>query len=370
MKFIHTADVHWGAVPDRGMPWSEKRAQDIKDSFAGMIKKAGAWQADLLLIAGDLFHQQPLLRDLKEANYLFSTIPDTKVVLIAGNHDCILPSSHYQHFEWNPNVYFLKDEAMASVYFSDINTEVHGCSYHEREIKAPIYDGLKAPNDGRFHILLAHGGDEKHAPISPAALRASGFHYIALGHIHKPGVLAENRIAYPGSLEPLSKTETGRHGYLLGETNGSKVSLSRAASARAQYIPLLVNITPATTNGELAMRLADAIEKRGREHIYRFRLQGYRDPDILFDADYLAGLGNVVEILDETEPEYDFNRLAMEHSGDLIGFYINALNVPDMGELEKKALNYGIDALLNTTGGRKAAPRAEAAGSERNGDGL
>lgn len=354
MKFMHLADIHWGAVPDRQMPWSAARAQDIKDSLADAVKRAGSWQADLLLIAGDLFHEQPLLRDLKEVNYLFSTIPNTRIVLIAGNHDCILGTSHYRHFEWSPNVTFLKEETMTSVYFEDLNTEVHGFSYHRREILEPLLDGVKAPADGRFHILLAHGGDEKHIPLSLSSLKASGFQYIALGHIHKPAVLMENRIAFSGSLEPLSKNETGRHGYYLVETDGLTPRQTWVPAARSQYVPLLVNVTPATTNGELAMRLADAMDKRGRNNIYRFRLKGLRDPDIVFDLNYLMGLGNVVEILDETEPQYDFGRLSMEHSGDLIGFYIGALMTPDMSEIEKKALNYGVDALLNTTNERNA----------------
>lgn len=48
---------------------------------------------DLLFIAGDLFHRQPLLRELKEVNNLFSTIPDTRVYLMAGNHDYIKADS-------------------------------------------------------------------------------------------------------------------------------------------------------------------------------------------------------------------------------------------------------------------------------------
>lgn len=55
MKFIHIADVHLGAVPDVGYPWSEERKTEIWDSFRNIIRIAKAEQADLLLIAGDLF---------------------------------------------------------------------------------------------------------------------------------------------------------------------------------------------------------------------------------------------------------------------------------------------------------------------------
>ena len=75
MKFIHTADIHWGMNPDSDKPWSRERAQAIKDTFVRIIGEAKERDADCLFISGDLFHSQPLVRDLKEINYLFSTIP-------------------------------------------------------------------------------------------------------------------------------------------------------------------------------------------------------------------------------------------------------------------------------------------------------
>ena len=84
MKFIHTGDIHWGMPPDADKPWGSERAQAIKDTFKKIIAQAGKMQADCLFISGDLFHRQPLVRDLKEVNYLFTTIPNVKVILIAG----------------------------------------------------------------------------------------------------------------------------------------------------------------------------------------------------------------------------------------------------------------------------------------------
>ena len=93
MKFIHTADVHWGMEPDSDKPWSRERAQAIKDTFTQVITRARDLEVDFLFISGDLFHRQPLQRDLKEINYLFSTIPAVHVVMIAGNHDRIRSNS-------------------------------------------------------------------------------------------------------------------------------------------------------------------------------------------------------------------------------------------------------------------------------------
>lgn len=352
MKFIHTGDIHWGMSPDSDKPWSRERARDIRETFAAIIEKTKMLGADCLFIAGDLFHRQPLLKDLKEVNYLFSTIPQVKVVMIAGNHDRIRKNSAVLSFSWCPNVTFLDSEELTSVYFKDINTEVTGFSYHTAELTEPRLNQASAPRDNRIHILLGHGGDLNHTPIDRAGLAASGFTYIALGHIHKPELLIERKMAYCGSPEPLDKTETGVHGIYFGEihpTAREVIRLDFIPMARIRYIPLIVNVTPATTNTELYQKISREIEKRGSDHIYRFKIRGMRDPDISFELDALQLRYRIADILDETEPQYDFSALFAEHPSDMIGFYIRALEKPDMNPVEKKALFYGIHALLLTT---------------------
>ena len=63
MRFFHIADVHLGASPDAGFPWSEERKNEIWDSFCNVIYAVREEKPELLLIAGDLFHRQPLLRE-------------------------------------------------------------------------------------------------------------------------------------------------------------------------------------------------------------------------------------------------------------------------------------------------------------------
>ena len=102
------------------------------------------------------------------------------------------------------------------------------------------------------------------------------------------------------------------------------------------------------TNEELAQIIAGEIRKRGASNIYRFRIRGMRDPDTEFDTEFLSGQWNIIEMLDESEPQYDFHALFAEHPSDMIGFYIQALMKEDMSAVEKKALYYGIHALLMT----------------------
>ena len=74
-----------------------------------------------------------------------------------------------------------------------------------------------------------------------------------------------------------------------------------------------------------------------------------RDPDIVFDFESLIRRLQIIEVIDESEPQYDFSRLFAEHPSDMIGFYIQAFQKEDPSPVEKKALYYGIDALLRTT---------------------
>ena len=351
MKFIHTGDVHWGIVPDAAKPWARERAQAVKDTFRKTVEQAGVIGADFLFISGDLFHRQPLMRDLKEVNNLFCGIPDTRVVIIAGNHDRIQDNSSLLNFSWTPNVTWLMDEALTSVYFKDVNTEVYGFSYHTPEIREARLSDIQVPIGDRIRILLAHGGDHNHLPMNFHALELSPFSYIALGHVHKPQVMAPDKIAYCGSLEPLDLTETGAHGYYVGEIHPitKKVTqLTFVPAACAQYISLSVGVNPETTNLELANQLMQEVTSRGLEHIYRFRIKGTRNPDVVFDLDNLCARCKICEILDDSEPQYDFPALFAQHPGDMVGFFIQTLRKEPMSRTAKKALCYGVDALMHT----------------------
>ena len=89
-----------------------KRQEEIWETFRRVIAGIRENPVDLLFIAGDLFHRQPLLRELKEVNNLFSSIPDTRVYLMAGNHDYLKENSFYRGFQWSSNVFFFEKEEL------------------------------------------------------------------------------------------------------------------------------------------------------------------------------------------------------------------------------------------------------------------
>ncbi len=346
MRFIHIADVHLGASPDGGKAYSEVRARELWETFAKVTERCEAEKTDLLLIAGDFFHRQPLKKELKEVDYYFSKLTHTRVVLIAGNHDFLKQDSYYRTFSWSRNVFPLFDGKTESIIFEDLETAVTGFSYESREIREPRYDRIRAEGDAKYEILLAHGGDEKHIPLRREYLEKSGFDYIALGHIHKPQILIPGKAAYAGALEPTDKNDTGQHGYIQGEITEKGTKIEFVPFAKRKYIHLIFTTNQHMTNASVKTALAKVTETRGKENLYKFILRGFRDPELEFDLTHMDTYGNILEILDETIPAYDFEKLWQENKENLIGKYIEAFQGCEEGSIEYEALCEGIHALM------------------------
>ena len=353
MKFIHIADVHLGAVPDSNQPWGTLREKEIWNSFENIIHICNTEKADLLLIAGDLFHRQPLVRELKEVNYYFSKLETAQVALMAGNHDYIAARSYYQDFAWDNRVHMFINDTMECVEYPELGVAVYGFSYHSRDISEALYDNVKPSQNSQFNILLAHGGDEKDIPMNRRKLMDSGFDYIALGHIHKPEIITD-KMAYPGSLEPLDKNETGERGYILGEIirdeqGKEKTTIQFIPNSFREYKRVQLSVTQDSTNGALLDQAREMIRTMGEQHIYSFTIQGIRDEFLHFDKEAIKNIGNVLEILDESVPDYDFDTLYRENSDNMIGLFIRKIREnTNQDEIAKKALYYGIEALLGS----------------------
>ena len=330
MKFIHSGD--------------------IQDTFKKIIAQAGKMQEACLFISGDLFHRQHQVRDLKEVNYLFTTIPNVKVILIAGNHDRIRENSALLSFSWSPNVTLFMDPDLNSVYFEDINTEIYGFSYHTREIKKPLLEDMQVSVNNHIQILMAHGGDTAHLPINFNSLELSPFSYIALGHIHSPQALMKGRIIYAGALEPIDRNDVGPHGYVKGEITEAGVHTQWIPCAMRSYIHLEVPVNTEDTMGSVRKKILEAVKDYGAENMYKIILTGYRDPDLRFDTERMDRDGNLLEVIDETAPQYDMEELLQENEGNLLGEYIRRFKDCEKDSREYQALYEGVEVLLKNKG--------------------
>ena len=346
VKFIQIADVHLGAHPDEGKSWSTKRARDIWDSFAEVIAVAEREQPDFLLIAGDLFHAQPLKKELKEVDALFRRILQTKVLLLAGNHDYLRPKSYYLTYPCAENVYIFKREEADFFEFPEENLRVYGLSYWHREIRERLYDEIRLAEHSRVNILLAHGGDERHIPFSVEQLLKNGFDYVAAGHIHRGGWLKEGRALMTGSLEPTDCNDTGSHGYWMGTLTKERAEVHFYPIKKCEYCHEIYPVDASTTERDIITWGKRLLRERPDYQYFRLFLEGRKDPDVVFDLQELEELERIVDVTEHLVPAYDYGQLMAEHEESILGAYIRRMKQKEQDVVAVKALEYGVNALL------------------------
>jgi len=92
IKILHTADLHLGMKFARGYtPEVQERLVETRfDTLSSLIKIANKQDSDLLVIAGDLFHNPRVSRkDILRAADLLKRFEGRLILVLPGNHDYI-----------------------------------------------------------------------------------------------------------------------------------------------------------------------------------------------------------------------------------------------------------------------------------------
>ena len=355
MQFIHTADVHLGAKPEG----RAERSMELWRTFESLIGYCKTQKIDLLLIAGDLFHRPPAMWELREVADLFCQIPNTKVVMIAGNHDYVSDRAAALHFVWPKHVFLFPPGKISSIYFKEWNTEIYGYSYEKPHIKEAVLDKLVPTYPERNNILLAHGNlyarEDRYIPMNRERIEKAGFDYVALGHIHKAERLSE-RMAYSGSLEPMDRSEYGIHGCIYGCLEG-KIGTQPAyirtkflGCASREYKRLSYAITPKTSISIMRQEIRQQIFQIGEQNLYTLVLCGQKASNWYLPSDTFSDIKQIVAVKDETEDYYETDTFLRENK--LVAVFVEQLEKQRLTpEEKKKALQYGLAALRRSLEG-------------------
>jgi len=212
MRVVHIADTHLGyraynRVTSQGV---NRREADVFKAFQSALAQTVQLQPDLILIAGDLFHQaRPSNLTIQWAFKEFVSLrakTNAPVVIVGGNHDsprssdagCILDlltnieGVHVAHTEHT------------SIQLPDLDLAVL-CLCHRA---LPLLSSIKiAPDrERKYNVLLVHGrvegvekGYDAHE-IGASAVTYADWDYVAYGHLHAFRELAPNAY-YSGSIE-------------------------------------------------------------------------------------------------------------------------------------------------------------------------
>jgi DNA repair exonuclease SbcCD nuclease subunit len=194
-----------------------------------------------------------------------------------------------------------------------------GAAHDGPEIRRNLMEGFRVSGAGT-HLLLFHGsnmasvpeGKRAHAPFRPGDVSAAGAAFALLGHYHGARIHPE-AFAYPGSPEPLDFSEAGDHFILRLEVADGRAVPELIPFGNVVYARERIDVSDFTTSDELRSSIA-GLPLSGA--IARVTLGGVLQPEV--DVD-LAALYNgcadrfaYLDLVDETEPGYDFEQLAEE----------------------------------------------------------
>ncbi len=345
MKIIHTADVHLGAAPDKGYPWSRERAFGIWNTFERLIDRIRLEKPELLVISGDLFHSQPDEKQIRRVGGLFESIPETAVALCAGNHDYISRKSQYLNYKWSKNVYTFFNDELTSASIKRLDTRIYGLSYHDIEARDNLYKNARPCGFEKYHILLMHAGDKAHSPIDRSEIASSKFDYIAMGHIHRMGFVVKNKAAFSGALEPLDRNDPGEHGYLEAELDEAGVRVSFVPFADVSYKTLNIYAEQSDTVFEVEEKIKKAAILSGIKNVYSVYLSGNTQVCDLLDMKRLWRDVRVIEIAGSREESFDYEALSIKYRGTILAEFINSFK-GCTDKISRIALEEGTRAFL------------------------
>jgi exonuclease SbcD len=184
LKIVHTSDVHLHDGDD---------ALPIRSAFGQVVDAVLNNEADLFLIAGDLFDHTRVKGDVIDFVYEQLSRVSCPTVIIAGNHDCWEERSILQRMDFRHaghHVTLLDEPEGAIVELPDLHATVWGRCMLEHDPSNKPMAGSPARTRDLWHIGMAHGlymdddDSERSSLITPREIEASGFDYLALGHVH------------------------------------------------------------------------------------------------------------------------------------------------------------------------------------------
>ncbi len=357
IKILHIADVHFDAAFS-GMPIteSEKCRAGLRSAFAAAVLSAKNRGVRLFLISGDLFDGERLTPATEE--FIIGQTeryPECYFFISPGNHDPYNDASPYKRLRFPENVHVFRGRERVEL--AELGVDVYGYGFSDKRTEECPISGFGALREDRVNILVCHGdtsgGD--YGPISKADIAASGFDYIALGHIHTAsGVLCENGVhyAYPGCIQGRGMDETGVKGALFGTVGKGKADLELLPLSRRRYEIVNMEVKDGESRKELLERLAPMLIKMDGDTRVRVVLTGETAEPLLIDADTIKeNTGTLAEVELRDKTVLAVSMAALEAENTLRGVFakrmLAAAQTDDTEERETALLAYklGLEAL-------------------------
>ncbi len=367
-KILHIGDVHLDSPFSLfDVEKSSERRQELRRTFASAMKYARDKEADIVLIAGDLFDSEFVTRETMELiTGQFAENPRCRFVITPGNHDPATAKSAYLKTRFPDNVYIFKSENIKRFCFDDIGVDVYGFAYEQENCDKDPFETRLYLDKEKINIFLAHAdmtsANSTYCPITEKGIGESGYDYVALGHIHlgtKAMRAGSTYYAYCGCPEGRSFDECGKKGgiFINAEKQDGifRAEFEYPRFCQRRYEKTEADMTGLSTHSQMCEKIRAIIAKEGFDEktLLRVRLTGIVSHDAAFSPErtQASELGVFyVEVDDATIPLGDYDELKNDISikGALFRELLPKLQSED--ERERKvaslALKYGLSAIM------------------------
>lgn len=359
IKILHIADVHLDSpFTLYNIGEAEKRRMELRAAFSSAVMFAKENGVQLCLIAGDLFDSEYITDD--GAQFIFSVIkscPNCMFLLSPGNHDPASDDSLYTTMKMPDNLYIFRKREKLEL--SSLGVRVYGVGFTSSIMTESPVTGWEKPDSRFINILLCHGDTSSSSspcgPITEQWLADSGFDYVALGHIHKPGGIlyaGGTAYAYPGCLVGRSYDEPGHHGAIFGMLEKGKIELDEIRFSQKRYETAECDLSGLGKYDALEKIRSD-IAKYQSDTMLRLILVGALTEGFTISASEI-GVGDAfpcrMEIIDKTTVKPQLSSLESDVS--LKGVFCRKMQErggfadgEDVSDIVALALKYGLSAL-------------------------
>lgn len=225
--FLHAADLHLdsplrGLDKYEGAPVEEIRAA-TRRALENLVALAIQEKVSFVVIAGDLYDGD--WPDYNTGLFFVSQMVRLKdagisIYAVTGNHDAA--NRITKSLRLPDNVKIFSTAMPETMLVEQVDVAIHGQSFENQCTTTDLAKDYPAPVAGCFNIGVLHTslsgreGHDSYAPCSEECLRAKGYDYWALGHVHTREIVSEGPIiAYPGNPQGRHVRETGAKGCLL-----------------------------------------------------------------------------------------------------------------------------------------------------------
>ena len=365
MTILHFSDLHLDMpFASSQMPSEVARGcrLRLRQTLMALMDLAVEHRVDAVTIAGDLFEGDRATADtIAFLDESFARLAPIPVVIAPGNHDYYNRLSPYARHEWPENVLIFSAPRLQSIQLPD-QIVIWGMAHTIPVVKENPLQGFRVPDDGKRHMLLMHGAetgnpDEEragYAPFRSDDLKSAGFTFALLGHFHKFKILQADKPlgVYPGSPQPLTFGDAGRHCAALVKITADSVQCECLNTATQAFTSLEIDPEPYSNTVALAEAVISAVPKKAsKANFLRLKLRGQQrsgsEIDLELLEQHLADFFDLIIIRDERRSYSDAERIAAEPT--LRGTFAKTLlkmldEEPEDQDLIRLALDLGLKA--------------------------